>query len=211
MKKAIIGITILLANVLAVSAQKNEVYVSYGIAPVWNEFMPEYIHYIPFASSNEYMGGVWAESRYKDLKTTGSINVMYLRHIIRGLSIGVSYSYYSTTAGYWIPQNAGLENPKTHTHVAMVTGKYKWLSFKRLSLYSRAGIGVVVNKGVFDRNEDKALDPENTRIVKENSTQFAWQVSGLGVEFKAIPHLSIFIEGGAGSQGCFLAGLKADF
>ena len=180
----------------------HELFVGYGVAPVLS--MPD-----PSLPTNTVVNAPYSAN---NKRFSGTLNVGYLFHVSKPLAIGVDYSYLSVKRDIVLGSSIPLGKIKNDCHVAMFTGKYFWLCLKRLSFYSRVGVGLaVIKKGeldVFGNSKDDLL-LKSARMEDDKSV--AWQAMPIGLEWRFAGHLALFAEAGAGSAGCGMAGLKVSF
>ena len=199
------------ATAFAVSAQ-NEISVSYGAFPVGSKFMPDVLMNHGSGPSSSYPGTDFKSPiSYSDIKSWGSVNVMYMRDFSSKFAGGVSYSYSSFKADEMNPtSDFGL--PTTHSHSVMLNARWKWVSGERFTLYSRVGAGARFNSASLPNGDATNVGPVGKdEILKKNKTDFAWQVSAIGADYKVCDHFRVFAEAGAGVQGCIQAGVKTIF
>lgn len=175
---------------------KHEFFVSYGISPVH-----------PSEPNLGYNTMTSTPYGIKNTKVAGTFNAGYLFHVSNTFAIGLSYAYESVKRDIVLGSSIPLARIKNNCHIIMPTAKYSWLHLKQLSLYSRISAGLLLmNKGkITDIKEDTEI------AQQEDKKEFAWQVIPVGVEWQFIPHLAIYAEGGVGSTGCALTGIKLFF
>ncbi len=146
----------------------------------------------------------------------GAINVGYLYHFSRNAAVGIAYSYASAKRDVSL-RNAAANSAvmKNDCHSVMLTGKYAWLHSGRFSLYSRVGLGLMlVKKATFEL--DSAVsgtgdEKDFSGDVAKSKTRVAWQAMPLAAEYSLSRHLYLFLEAGAGTSGCGIAGVKVCF
>ena len=81
--------------------------------------------------------------------------------------------------------------------------KFNWLRKKYFGMYSKVAAGV----SFASKKEDYT---DNTPSRSENSVEFNWQLSALGIEAGS-PNVRGFVELGIGEQGMMLAGVRCKF
>lgn len=81
----------------------------------------------------------------------------------------------------------------------MTNVRYHWCNRGPVSLYSHAGVGVLVE--YFSPSWEESY----------NRTTFAFQVSPLGIEFNILPGMGLFGEVGYGVQGIAKVGFRLGF
>ena len=184
------------------STSKHEFFVGYGIAPVTS--VPE-----PGLPVN---GTVNAAYSTDNKRFSGTINAGYMFHVSDPLAIGISYSYATVKRDVVLGSSIPLAEIKNTCHTVMLTGKYAWLHLGQCTFYSRAGIGLMlVEKGKMNLFDVSSEDMNLSSAAMENDKCVAWQVMPVGGEWNFAKHLALFAEGGVGSAGCGMAGVKVLF
>lgn len=131
--------------------------------------------------------------------------------VIDKLSIGLSWTTKSSKELYMNYQHhSSMHSLKQSSSSLLFNVKYEWLKFWKLRLYSRAGIGAVFfSKPKLESGLNYQLDDFEWSDGKPKAcTRFAWQASLVGVEYRPIKWVGVFVEGGLGRQGALLAGMK---
>lgn len=221
----------------AVSQKMNrhEVSASYGYAPVFNwiddyrlltgQFEKPYISY-----------GIGGVIRYdwqiSETGMWGAATIGYNFRLLKNLSIGVQAVYASTEQQVReirskIPDN--YFSIKNHYWAVMPDVKWTWMKLGIVSLYSRAGAGIVFTKAEIAYVPGKVLTesksswrpstgttesglklPGDERFKMDDTrTQFAFQLSPVGIEVGG--RLAAYAEGGLGVSGSFVAGVRYQF
>ena len=205
MKKLLSSLfTLLLAVILHAQevTVRHELFVSYGLAPIAS--VPE-----PNLPVNATVNAPYSTN---NKKFSGTINIGYLFHVSDPLAIGISYSYNTVKRDVVLGSSIQLAELKNTCHTVMFTGKYPLVRLNQFSFYSRAGIGLMsVKKGKMTLFEPSSEGLDSSSTTMENDKCIAWQVMPIGVEWNFAKHLALFAEGGAGSTGCGMAGMKILF
>ena len=146
-----------------------------------------------------------------ELGNKGAFTIGVNARVFKGLSAGVSWtSNNSTERIFSYPHHSSFHSFKQSSSSLLFSIKYNWFKFRKLYLYSRAGIGAVfynkpkLNSGLGYHLDDFIWSNGEPKAC----TRFAWQVSFVGVEYRPIKWVGVFAEGGLGRQGALLAGLK---
>lgn len=181
-KLSLVAVALLIAaSTFAQGSRRQEITLSYGVAPV-TDWMDSY--------SNLLAGSVVGS----DTKSTGwgAVSLGYSFRVIGGLRVGAQLIYSSNT------QTIERSNSDTSNQYWSIlpTVKWNWLNLKIVSIYARAGAGVTFARASYNGQHD-------------NSTQFAFQVSPVGVEVGG--RLAGYAEAGIGTAGCVLAGIRYRF
>lgn len=169
------------ASSFAQGSRRQEITLSYGVAPV-TDWIDSY--------SNLLSGAVLGA----DTKSSGwgAVSLGYSFRLIGGLKIGAQLVYSSNSQAV---QGAGSDISNRYWSV-LPNLKWNWLNLKIVSIYARAGAGVTFARVSYGgRNEQ--------------STQFAFQVSPLGVEVGG--RLAAYAEAGIGTSGSVVAGIRYRF
>lgn len=214
MKKLILILFACIASALGAYAQ-NEISVSYGGFPVGKVFTPcieKNLGNWP-SSSSFNTGDIISYTEYSNKKTWGTITAMYLRSVTDKLSVGGTYSF-STASMEQRSLQTNYGDPRIYGHIIMATAKWKWCTKGKFNVYSRVGIGVRYSKASFPdfvAFVPDAVDKYAPVEKKISKADVAWQVSAICVDYMFSNHFGAFIEAGAGSQGCIIAGFKTVF
>ena len=146
-----------------------------------------------------------------DQGNKGAFTIGVNARVFKGLSAGVSWtSNNSTERIFSYPHHSSFHSFKQSSSSLLFSIKYSWFKFRKLHLYSRAGIGAVfynkpkLNSGLGYHLDDFIWSNGEPKAC----TRLAWQVSFVGVEYRPIKWVGVFAEGGLGRQGALLAGLK---
>lgn len=174
-------------------AQRHEIYVAYGQAPI--------------GAQSKTIFGKNSTASLKNENYNGSLSVGYAYCMSSRFSLGLSYSYSTYDSQVVLGASIPVADVKTTNHLFLINTKFEWLKIKSFSLYTRGGIGVKYCNKLTYENVNAMYTPDERKAEKF----LAWQISVLGAEWRFIPHLAIFVEGGAGMQGCLLAGLRTHF
>lgn len=163
----------------------NEISVSYGIFNV-----PEVVWVVAdiFTAIGVNLGG----GKLENARITGALGLEYQRYLANGrVTVGAALGYEYMSAD--LVNKQGESTPKrTNVLTFMPTVKAMWFNRKHVGMYSRFGLGV-------------------TGMVGDiNAVLPAFQLNPIGLEAGG-EHLRFFIEGGFGSQGTVLLGLKTTF
>lgn len=178
MIRKILLLTLLCAIVVPASAQlrRSELSVSYGAFPSTNWVNPY----------TGYLDGFYNNAA-SDISGWGAVTVGYNFRLIAGLSLGAQVVYSSNEQNYHTID----VTVKNRYWGVLPNVKYTWANLRVVSFYSRVGMGL---------SFAKATSGDNS--VTE--TQFAFQVSALGVETGG--RIGVYAEAGMGQSGCILVG-----
>lgn len=181
-KLSLVAVALLfVATSFAQGSRRQEITLSYGVAPV-TDWIDSY--------SNLLTGAVVGA----DTKSTGwgAVSMGYNFRVIGGLRVGAQLVYSSNTQS--VKDSSSDVSYRYWSVLPMV--KWNWLNLKIVSIYARAGAGVTFAKASYDSRSEK-------------STQFAFQVSPLGVEVGG--RLAAYAEAGIGTAGSLVAGIRYRF
>lgn len=163
----------------------NEISVSYGIGN-----LPEVVWIFTdvFTAIGAGLGG----GKLENARITGAFGLEYQRYLANGrVTVGAALGYEYMSAD--LVNKQGESTPKrTNVLTFMPTVKAMWFNRKHVGMYSRFGLGVTGMVG-----DINALLP-------------AFQLNPIGFEAGG-EHFRFFLEGGFGSQGIVLLGLKTTF
>lgn len=207
MKKITLAIIVFCSSMFALSAQ-TEIYMSAGIAPQGKGAMPSVTNL-----STPLNPGQSSPMVFGKQSNSASFNIGLLHDFIPTLALGLQYSYYHMS----VPASDIVGGQHVHdmieahskNHVFMVVGKEKWFSTGRFTFYSKVGAGLRFSKTDVDFTKEAPVSL--VKVENKTKCRFAYQASFLGIEYELIPHFGVFVEGGVGNNGCFLAGVKASF
>ncbi|MBO4956110.1 MAG: outer membrane beta-barrel protein [Muribaculaceae bacterium] len=160
----------------ASQARTTEISASYGIAPAMRS-LGAYHH------------------PWHTLDNWGAVNVTFDHSFAPNLWVGLSYTLSSSSSDTAYEQRYG----KITYHGLMTNVRYHWCNRGPVSLYSHAGVGVLVE--YFSPSWEDSY----------NRTTFAFQVSPLGIEFNILPGMGLFGEVGYGVQGIAKVGFRLGF
>jgi hypothetical protein len=184
---------------------KHEVSLSYGFRPILSIPAPA----LPISD-----GAYGQMYRFDSKRNIGTFNLTYLYHLSKSIAIGGIYAYgnekYTLRNGF---EPINLATYNGNYHLIMPTAKYEWLHTGSFCFYSRVAIGICYTPKVdVDVLWPWGLSESGDYFTEQHShITFAWQVVPLGIELRFIKHFAFFVEGGAGSSGYGLAGVKAFF
>lgn len=186
MKKKMILLALLLVFAAPGFAQKqgmprSEVSLSYGVGPVTN-WIDTY---------SDILTGILSGSN-SNMSSWGAATLGYNFRLTRNFSIGAQAIYSSNRSEL---KNSGIQIKNRYWSV-MPNVKWSWLNLKIVSLYSRLGAGATFSKAKSGGTAD-------------SSTQFAFQVSPIGIEVGG--NLAAYAEVGIGTSGCLMAGVRYRF
>lgn len=181
---------------------RHELFVGYGFSPTPSVPGPELpidaITNAPYSTKNKRM--------------SGTINVGYLFHVSDPFAIGLSYSYNTLKRDVILGSSLPLAELENRCHTVMINSKYSWLHLKEFSFYSRAAIGILsVVKGEMNLTDTNPQDGVLSSVTMSTDKAIAWQITPVGVEWNFARDLALFIEGGAGSVGVCMTGVKVLF
>jgi len=182
MKKFML-IAALIVAALNVNAQdndfKNEIGISYGFGAN-SDIISTFAKAFNFGSSDQ--SGYW-----------GPVAVEYFHKINPVVGIG---GVAAIAGCKWENSNGLYKNAKSTYFTVMPAVKFSWLRKNHFGMYSKLAAGLTYQHATSDNKND-------------NSTNFAFQVSALGMEFGS--QVRGFVELGVGEQGIVLAGLRYKF
>lgn len=183
MKKQLLIVAAVLFTLPAVCQrmQRHEISLCYGAAPV-TDWIDSY---------SDMLTGLFT-GETSDLDGWGAVTVIYNFRLTRSFSLGGQVVYSSNEEKF---RRTGSTIDNRYWSV-MPTAKWCWLNLRIFSLYSRVGVGAT-----FSRSK--------TVGRSDSTTQFAFQVSPVGLEFGG--RLAAFAEGGIGVSGCLLIGARYRF
>jgi hypothetical protein len=139
-----------------------------------------------------------------DETTFGSANLNYTYCLNKTIGIGATFSYARYTCKLLDSDgNDDGSRQKTNYFTVMPTIKANWLHKKIVTLYSRAGAGLIIGH---TKNIDKSSNPQET-----TSTDyfFGFQLSPIGVEVGRA--CCGFAEAGFGQEGILQLGVRYKF
>ena len=134
-------------------------------------------------------------NHWQGLDCWGSANFTIDHRFAPALWIGMGYTYSSADSDRASDGRYG----KVTWHGLMVNVRYEWHRSGSLMLYSHVGLGALV--------EYYSPAWEDSY----NRTNFAFQVSPLGVQFDILPQVGFFAEAGYGVHGVVKAGIRMGF
>lgn len=148
------AVVVMAVPAAAQGSRRSEVSVSYGVAPV-TDWIDSY---------SDMLTGLFTNAN-TDLKGWGSVTVGYSFRLIGSLRLGAQVIYSSNTQEI---RGAGSEIRNRYWSL-LPNVKWNWMNLKVVSFYSRLGAGATFSKSEVGSESGK-------------STQFAFQVSPVGVE-----------------------------
>lgn len=196
MKKLIILIFTLSLAYLSYAQKSDfshELFASYGVSPLIHE-------------SFSYPGNFWGKPTFSLLsenkRAWGVVNIGYSYSLSKNYSMGLSYSYSTSKIDYRLPNAAFIDATREDRyHIVMPYAKYQWFTHRLITLYSKAGIGVI-----FGKCKVIPGPTTQTQSTTEKGRFFAWHLSPIGVEFGK--SAAVFFEGGVGTMGYVQVGVK---
>ena len=174
MKKLIFAALIAAISSFGTEARDTEISVGYGAESAM-EHIPAY--------SNHWhgMNHSW-----------GTFSFTIDHRFADRLWIGMGYTISSASADNVMQGRGG----DVTWHGLLVNTRYEWLRRKNLTLYSHAGIGVLI----------AYMSPEWEPGY--NITRFGFQASPIGVQWDLSRHAGLFAEAGYGRQGVVKVGVR---
>ncbi len=161
---------------------RHEVSVSYGAAVTTNWL----------DGFNDFWTGLFTDSD-TSIQGWGAITAGYNFRLTRNFSLGAQAVYSTNKNGF---KNSDLQFTNRYWSV-MPNAKWNWLNLRIVTLYSRAAAGISFAKAKVDGGES------------DTSTQFAFQVSPIGIEVGG--RLAGYAEAGIGVSGSIMAGVRYRF
>lgn len=207
MKHAVISLAILMAACFTLNAQDfeykkaarpdlNEISISYGTPTI--AWVATTIA-LPIANILFIPAALLIPDGATALPTSslssGAVGLEYMRYINSGrVAFGGTLSYENLMLRH-IDKNDSSKNRSNNVSLLtfMPSIKVVWFNYRKFGMYSRAAIGV------------------SAAMTKEETVPYlALQISAVGMEFGG-RHCRGFFETGDGTQGTFVAGIKACF
>lgn len=193
MKKIITCIA--LAAVLAMPLQaqnrpSNEFVLSYGAVSTLDMEMVIGSALVVVAT-----GGTW---NLKDMSTTGALSAHYYHNFNDRTAAGVIFTF-EDFSGDAYSKDMYIGKYGAVSLSVMPAFRYTWLYKDHAAFYSQLAAGV-----------DLMAEPEKEITTKDLSAQFAFQATLLGFEFGG-RNVRGFLEGGVGTQGIVVGGIKFAF
>lgn len=182
---------------------KNEISVSYGVAPVTN-----IADGFAGVLSTAFVGGTTlSESDY-----IGAINLDYTHHVGKVVSLGVNASFSRIDGNFYTTKKVDGVRVKdqkygediTNSFTVMPTVKFNWFRREHVSMYSRVSAGVTLQQ-----EHEKYVNNEDLN-KNELHAHFNLQASPFGVEAGG-NHVRAFSEVGFGQCGIVQAGIRCRF
>lgn len=175
------AVVVMAVPAAAQGSRRSEVSVSYGVAPV-TDWIDSY---------SDMLTGLFTNAN-TDLEGWGAVTVGYSFRLIGSLRLGAQVVYSSNTQEV---RDAGSEIRNRYWSL-LPNVKWNWMNLKVVSFYSRLGAGASFSRSEVGGESDK-------------STQFAFQVSPVGVEVGG--RVAAYVEAGIGTSGCLLVGVRYRF
>ena len=133
----------------------------------------------------------------------GTIAVEYFYHTSKVIGVGAIAGFGQNKEDTRSKNTGELWGSNTDTYYTIMPAvKFNWLRKSHFGMYSKLAAGIMFSRFRYERTDGK----ENT----DNSTDFNWQVSLIGVEAGSAT-LRGFAELGSGEQGIILAGVRYKF
>lgn len=156
----------------------TEVSVSYGALPAMSQ--------IPYYHDRwDGLGQTW-----------GTVNFTIDHRFTPALWLGMSYTYSSDSSKQLNPHG---KSGDIAWHGLMVNARYEWMQRGALTLYSHAGVGVLISY----------YSPDNRDSW--NRTGCAFQINPIGVQWDFAHAAGVFAEAGYGVQGIAKVGVRVGF
>ena len=182
------AVVVMAVPAAAQGSRRSEVSVSYGVAPV-TDWIDSY---------SDMLTGLFTNAN-TDLEGWGAVTVGYSFRLIGSLRLGAGVRGNGPLGN--LNANLILAGLKGNAVVRAVDDllpnvKWNWMNLKVVSFYSRLGAGASFSRSEVGGESDK-------------STQFAFQVSPVGVEVGG--RVAAYAEAGIGTSGCLLVGVRYRF
>ena len=158
--------------------RNTEVSVSYGALPVMSQIPYYHNHW-------DGLGQTW-----------GTVNFTIDHRFADALWIGMSYTYSGDSSDRI---DAAGHSGDIVWHGLMVNVRYEWMRNGDFTLYSHAGVGVLI----------AYYSPDNRDSW--NRTGCAFQLNPIGAQWDFSHHAGLFAEAGYGVQGIIKAGIRVGF
>ncbi|MCO4292275.1 hypothetical protein NF867_05300 [Solitalea sp. MAHUQ-68] len=171
-------------------AQKNEVYIGYGLGSV-QEASETF--------SDAFVGIFTGESTETSVKF-GPIMLGYNHYLNPKWTIGALYSN-TSLEGKTTSNSSSIDLSYTSTYnILMARSDYRYVNKEKFQLYSglAAGIAFVKAKPINDSD-----------IETSSNTEFAFQLNAIGLRYGKT--FGVFGELGVGNNGIFCFGISAKF
>jgi hypothetical protein len=184
---------------------KHEVSLSYGLRPILSVAEP-------IVAIHDGTLGEMVRYDLTNKRDVGTFNLTYLYHLSKSLSVGGTYAYGNVKHDMVMGGSISIATYNSKYHLLMPTVKYEWARGGSFCLYSRVAIGACFTpKADVDLTLGGLAGLQDYVPEQNTYLSFAWQVVPLGIEIHLVKHFALFIEGGAGSSGYGLAGVKTFF
>ncbi len=168
---------------------RHQVGVSWGIAPLGP------LEY-------NFPGAVGDKVREDD-SNTGAISAYYLYRASKVIAVGASYIYTGVKGhSNTLLQQTGNFHYKSRSHTILPQMQVNWLNRKRVTLYSRVGVGVRFEADAKTSNDSGAQ-------TRSTTGYFAFQLSPIGIEVGR--KFAGFAEIGLGTLGVGIVGVRYRF
>lgn len=172
----------------------------------------------PTVSAPKVMVGLGSITALGETETNKNALTLGLNlRIYKNLSVGLSWTGLNSITYSVIYPTLIDKTPflymKYKSNAVLFNVKYDWAKIGNFHFYSRGGVGAVfISKPSLSwSNNNTYVEPSQGLVWKDGNEavkKFAWQISYLGLEYRPLPFVGLFAEGGLGYQGAFLAGLK---
>lgn len=140
-------------------------------------------------------GGTW---NVKDMASTGALSAQYYHNFNDRTAVGAILTFEDFTGDAY-SKDAYIGKYGAVSLSFMPAFRYTWLYKEHVGFYSQIAAGI-----------DAMSEPEQEINTKDISAQFAFQATLLGFEFGG-RSVRGFLEGGVGTQGVVVGGIKFAF
>lgn len=190
--------TLFMLLVVNVSAQKNEVRISYGDA-------------IAFEFAGGFVGAI-SDIFSGDHSTTdgyGTFSVGY-RYSVDRFAFGTKLSYIPLTTDVRLKSSKKTDyQSKQNYFVILPTASYQYLKRNHVELYGSLGVGVAIGKATYN-GETEAGKEFIKDLSSTSQTGFAFQITPIGLRVGS-DVIGGFVELSYGTTGFVTAGLSTKF
>ncbi len=172
-------------------SELNELSVSYGIFPV-----SQLSNNFAITATDLFTGGHYQSN---NSKCWGALSIGYSYKLARNIRLGLTYSFSQIKKDIVLGSSSALGEKNDTYNVLLPNMKIYWLNKNNITLYSRAGVGVVFAKSEQEFNS-------NAQANKiEDKTFLSWQASPIGIEIGR-SNIIAFAEAGFGYMGSVQVG-----
>ncbi len=151
-------------------------------------------------------------SGYKNVEASGykytpTVSGEWSYRFSKKAAVGAILSFQAVDYKVALPTATGTANlkAKDYWYSLMPQFRYYWHSAPRFNIYSKAAAGFSAHRSIYSTPSEN----NKTREEKFKGFNFTWHISALGFEYGET--FCVFAEGGYGTQGYALAGIRVKF